>query len=156
MASKVQPIPDGYHSATPYLIVKGAAQALDFYKQAFGAQEIMRFALPNGQVGHAEIKIGDSPIMLADESPEMGAVSPATIGGSAVAIMLYVTDVDATVKRAVAAGAKLTRPVEDKFYGDRAGSLTDPFGHLWHVATHKEDVPVDEMKKRAMALHGAK
>jgi PhnB protein len=156
MPSKVQPIPAGYHSATPYLIVKGGAKALDFYKKAFGAEEIMRFAMPDGQVGHAEIKIGDSPIMLADENPEMGIFSPPTIGGSAVAIMLYVPDVDAFVKRAVAAGGKLTRPIEDKFYGDRAGSLTDPFGHHWHIATHKEDVSVDEMKKRAMALHGAK
>lgn len=154
MASKVEPVPAGYHTATPYLIVKGAAKALDYYKKAFGAEEIMRFAMPDGQVGHAEIKIGDSPIMLADECPEMGAVSPSTIGGSAVAIMLYVADVDAFVKRAVAAGAKLTRPVEDKFYGDRAGSLTDPFGHLWHIATHKEDVSVEEMMKRAKALHG--
>jgi PhnB protein len=156
MANKVQPVPAGYHTATPYLIVKGAGKALDYYKKAFGAEEIMRFAMPDGQIGHAEIKIGDSQIMLADESPEMGISSPPTIGGSPVAIMLYVADVDAFAKRAVAAGGKLTRPIEDKFYGDRAGSLTDPFGHHWHIATHKEDVSVEEMMKRAKAMHGAK
>jgi PhnB protein len=153
MASKVHHTPAGYHTATPYLIVKGAAKALDFYKKGFGAEEIMRFTMPDGQIGHAEIKIGDSPIMLADENKEMGVESPSTIGGSPVAIMLYVPDVDAFAKRAVAAGGKLTRPIEDKFYGDRAGSLTDPFGHHWHVATHKEDVSPDEMKKRAEKLH---
>src|SRR5262245_4622863 len=131
MAGKVKPIPDGYYTATPYLIIGGAAAAIEFYKKAFGATEVMRFPGPNGTVGHAEIRIGNSPIMMADEFPDMGARSPKSIGGSPVSILLYVEDVDAVVKQAVAAGAKLTRPVEDKFYGDRAGSLEDPFGHAW-------------------------
>jgi PhnB protein len=156
MASKVHHVPVGYHTAIPYLIVKGAAKALEYYKKAFGTEEIMRFTMPDGQIGHAEIKIGDSTIMLADENAEMGVFSPPTIGGSPVAIMIYVPDVDAFAKRAVAAGGKLTRPIEDKFYGDRAGSLTDPFGHHWHIATHKEDVSPDEMKKRAEKLHSVK
>ena len=151
MASKVKPIPDGYHTATPYLIVQGAAQALDFYQRAFGAHEIMRF--PHGdKIGHAEIEIGDSRIMLADEYPDMGALSPKTIGGTAVSIMLYVEDVDAVVERAVDAGATLQRPVKDQFYGDRSGTLEDPFGHSWHVATHVEDISPEEMKKRAAAM----
>ena len=154
MTSKVHHIPEGYHTATPYLIIDGAARAIEFYKSAFGATELMRMADPAGKIGHAEIRIGDSPIMLADEAPDMDARSPHSIGGSPVSIMIYVEDVDAVVGRAVAAGATLTRPVEDKFYGDRAGSLTDPFGHTWHVSTHKEDVSPDEMKKRMAALHG--
>ncbi len=148
---KVKPVPDGYHSVTPYLIVDGAAKALDFYKRVFGATERMRMAGPGGKVGHAEISIGDSVIMLADEHPEMGARGPRAFGGSPVSVMLYVADVDATVKTAVAAGAKLLRPVEDKFYGDRSGSIEDPFGHHWHVSTHIEDVPPDEMARRAAA-----
>jgi PhnB protein len=146
--------PDGYHTATPYLIVSGAAAAIEFYKKALGATEVLRFAQPDGKVGHAEIKIGDSILMLADEFPEMGARSPQSLGGTPVSIMVYVEDVDAVVKTAIAAGAKLTRPVEDKFYGDRAGEVTDPFGHVWHVATHKEDVPAKELQRRAAALHG--
>ena len=148
MANKVKPVPDGYHTATPYLIVKDAARAIDFYKRAFGAQEMMRFDR-GGKIGHAEIKIGDSPIMLADEFPEMGARSPQSFGGSPISILLYVADVDALVAQAVAAGAKLQRPVEDKFYGDRSGSVEDPFGHVWHIATHKEDLTLEEMQKRA-------
>jgi PhnB protein len=151
MANKVKPIPDGYHTATPYLIVNGGARAIDFYRQAFGAKEIMRMPGPNGRVGHAEIKIGDSHIMLADESPEMGARSPKTIGGTPVSIMLYVEDVDRMFKQAVDAGGKSVRPVEDQFYGDRMGSLEDPFGHMWHIATHKEDLSLEEIKKRAPA-----
>ena len=152
MAGKVKPIPEGFEGATPYLIVKGAANALDFYKKAFGATEIMRIPAPGGKVGHAEIKIGNAIIMLADEFPEMNHRSPQSLGGTPVSILVYVQDVDAFVKRAVAAGAKVVMPVETKFYGDRSGSLEDPFGHQWHFATHVEDVPPDEMAKRAEAF----
>ena len=147
--AKVKPIPEGYHSVTPYLSVKGAADAIEFYKKAFGATEIMRMAAPGGKIGHAEIQIGDSRIMLADEYPEMGFVSPQTVGGSPVMIHLYVDDVDVTFNQAVRAGATATKPLEDQFYGDRAGGLKDPFGHLWYVSTHKEDVTPEEMKERA-------
>jgi PhnB protein len=149
--SKAKPIPKGYHTATPYLIIKGAAKAIEFYKKAFGAAEVMRMTQPDGRVGHAEIKIGDSLIMLADEFPEMGARSPQSLGGSPVSILLYVQDVDALTSQAITAGAKVVRPVKDQFYGDRSGSLEDPFGHQWHIATHVEDVPPEEMKKRAAA-----
>jgi PhnB protein len=145
----VKPIPDGYHTATPYLIVKGAAQAIDFYKAAFGATELMRMEAPGGKIGHAEIKIGDSPIMLADEHPEMGAISPTTLGGATVHMLLYVEDVDTAFPRAVEAGAEITRPVQDQFYGDRSGTLKDPFGHSWTIATHVEDVSEEEMQRRA-------
>lgn len=148
MAGKAKAQPDGYHTATPYLIVNKAAAAIDFYKRAFNATGIMRMDMPDGRIAHAEIKIGDSPIMLADEHPEMNARGPHAIGGTPVSIMLYVDDVDAVVKQAEAAGAKITRPVEDQFYGDRVGGLEDPFGHHWHIATHKEDVPPDEMARR--------
>ena len=149
---KVKAIPDGYHSVTPYLIIDGASRALDYYKRVFGATERMRMPGPEGKIGHAEISIGDSLFMLADEHPEMGARAPRTVGGTAVSIMLYVHDVDATVKTAVAEGAKLLQPVEDKFYGDRMGTIEDPFGHHWHVGTHREDVPLDELKRRAAAM----
>src|SRR5262245_48093260 len=139
MTTKVKPIPDGYHSVTPYLIVNGAAAAIDFYKKAFGATEVMRFDAPGGKVGHAEIQIGSSKIMLADEHPEMGARGPLSFGGSPISILLYVEDVDAVVAQAVAAGATLQRPVADQFYGDRTGGVKDPFGHVWYVSTHKED-----------------
>ena len=145
-------IPKGYHSATPYLICKGAARAIDFYKQAFGATELMRFPGPGGSIGHAEIKIGDSPMMLADEMPQMGYRSPASLGGSPVSIMLYVQDVDKVVNQAVKAGAKLERPVADQFYGDRNGTIQDPFGHVWTIGTHKEDVSPEEMQRRAAAM----
>jgi len=145
-------IPAGYHSVTPYLIVKGAAGAIDFYRKAFGATELMRFAGPGGTIGHAEIKIGDSPIMLADEHPQMGYRSPASLGGTPVSIMLYVNDVDVVVEGAVKAGAKLERPVADQFYGDRNGTIQDPYGHVWTIATHKEDVSQEEMERRAAAL----
>ena len=148
----VKAIPDGYHSATPYLIVNGAARALDFYKRAFGAKELMRIPAPGDRVGHAEIKVGDSVIMLADEHPEIGALSPRRIGGSPVSIMLYVEDVDRVVECALAAGAKLLRPVQDQFYGDRSGTLADPAGHIWHVGTHKEDLSLEEIKRRGEAL----
>src|SRR5690348_3667073 len=144
-------VPDGYHTATPYLIVKGAAAALDFYKKAFGATELFRMAGPDGKIGHAEIKIGDSPIMLADEVPAMGQRSPHSLGGSPVSILLYVEDVDAVFNQAVAAGANVARPVADQFYGDRTGGVTDPFGHAWYIATHKEDVSSEELQKRAAA-----
>lgn len=152
MANKVKPIPEGYHTVTPYLIVHDAARALDFYKRAFGATELFRYDR-DGKVGHAEIRIGDSPIMLADEHPEMGAHSPQKLGGSPITILLYVEDVDALVAQALAAGGTLQRPVEDKFYGDRSGSVQDPFGHVWHIATHKEDVTPEEMERRAAAAH---
>jgi len=153
MSSNVKPIPEGYHTVTPYLIIKGATDAIDFYKTAFGAKELFRMD-HDGKIGHAEIKIGDSPIMLADESPEMGHKSPQTLGGSPISILLYVEDVDALFNQAVAAGRKVDRPLEDKFYGDRGGSLTDPFGHIWHIATHKEDVTPEEMEKGMAAAHG--
>ena len=152
MASNVKPIPEGYHTATPYLIVSGAAKAIDFYKKAFGAVEKFRTAQPDGRVGHAEIQIGDSIIMMADEFPEMGARSAQSLGGSPVGILLYVDDVDQVFNQALAAGGKATRPLEDKFYGDRIGEVTDPFGHRWYVATHKEDVSPEEIRKRAAAL----
>jgi PhnB protein len=146
----VKRIPDGYHTATPYLICGGAAKALDFYKKAFGAKERMRHEM-GGRVGHAEIEIGDSVIMLADEFPEMGAKGPHTIGGSPVGICLYVENADAVFQRAIAAGAKEERPLKDQFYGDRSGSLIDPFGHKWTIATHIEDVTPEEMQKRMAA-----
>jgi PhnB protein len=148
----VKAIPDGYHTATPYLIVKGAAEALDFYKKALGATEVMRMLGPNGCVGHAEIRIGNSALMLADENPAMNARSPKTLGGSPISIMLYVEDADARFNQAVAAGAKVIRPLADQFYGDRSGIVEDPFGHTWSISTHKEDVPPDEMQRRAEAF----
>jgi PhnB protein len=151
MATRPKPIPEGYHTATPYLIVSDAASAIDFYKKAFGATELMRMTQPDGRIGHAEIKIGDSPIMLADEFPEIGARSPQRFGGSPVSILLYVEDVDALFSQAVAAGGKVLRQVKDQFYGDRSGGVTDPFGHVWYIATHKEDVAPEEMHKRAAA-----
>jgi PhnB protein len=151
MANKPKPIPEGYHTVTPYLYIKGAAAAIDFYKKAFGAIELYRFPAPDGKIGHAEIKIGDSPIMLADENVDMGAISPQTIGGTPFGIMLYVEDVDAVFNRAVGAGAEQIRPVADQFYGDRTGGLKDPFGFQWWIATHIEDVPPEEMEERAKA-----
>jgi PhnB protein len=153
---KTNYIPEGYHTATPYLILTGAARAIEFYQQAFGATELMRLAAPGGKVMHAEIQIGDSRIMLADECPEMDARGPQMIGGTPVSLMLYVKDVDAVTARAVAAGAKLLRPVQDQFYGDRCGTLTDPFGHQWTIATHKEDVSPEEISRRAAAMFAKK
>jgi PhnB protein len=147
----VKPTPEGYRSVTPYLICKGAAAAIDYYKKAFGATELTRHGGPDGQIGHAEIKIGDSVIMLADEFPAMQALSPKTIGGTPVLLLVYVTDVDAVFKRSLAAGGKQVHALEDKFYGDRTGTLLDPFGHMWTVATHKEDVSPEEMTRRAEA-----
>jgi PhnB protein len=151
MTTKAKPIPDGYHTVTPYLYIRGAAAAIEFYKKAFGAVELYRFPGSDGKVGHAEIKIGDSPIMLADENVDMGAISPQTIGGTPFGIMLYVEDVDAVFNRAVAAGAEQIRAVADQFYGDRTGGLKDPFGFQWWIATHIEDVPHEEMEERAKA-----
>jgi PhnB protein len=148
----VKHTPEGYHSVTPYLIVKGAAKAIDFYKKAFGATEIMRFPGPDGKLAHAEIKIGDSHIMLADEQQQAPYRSPEAFGGSPVSLMLYVPDVDKTFKEAVSNGAKEARPVQDQFYGDRSGNLIDPFGHVWTVSTHKEDVSGEEMERRMNAM----
>jgi PhnB protein len=151
---KVKKIPDGYTAVTPYLTVKGAAQAIDFYKKAFDAEEVMRVPMPDGKIAHAEVRIGGSTVMLHDEAPDWQAFSPQTIGDSASSIMLYVNDVDAVVKRAVAAGATLTMEVADQFYGDRAGGLKDPFGHKWHVATHVEDVAPQELERRMKEKFG--
>jgi PhnB protein len=157
MAGNVKPIPDNYHRVTPYLVVDGAAKAIDFYKKVFGATELMRMPAPGDKIGHAEIKIGDSVVMLADAVTEMGHKSPKTLGGSPISLLVYVENVDATVSGAVAAGATVIRPVENQFYGDRMGTVTDPFGHQWYVATHVEDVSPEEMKRRmeAMATAGA-
>jgi PhnB protein len=148
---KVKPIPDNYPALTPYLTCKNAAAAIEFYKNVFEAkeEESMRMTSPDGKVGHAEIWIGKAFVMLADEHPQMNNRSPQSIGGSPVTLVLYVNDVDETANRAVAAGAKLVQPVEDMFYGARAGTIEDPFGHLWHIATHKEDLSPEEIKKRA-------
>jgi PhnB protein len=144
----VKAIPDGYSSVTPYLIVKGAAQALDYYKMAFDAEELLRFPTPDGKIAHAEIQIGNARLMLADESPQMGNNSPATLGGSGTGLMLYVTDVDSTFERAVSGGGKVKQELKNQFYGDRSGTITDPFGHTWTIATHVEDVAPDELKRR--------
>ena len=153
MKTEVKPIPEGYHSVTPYLILSGAGDAIAFYTKALGAEEVMRLADPGGKVHHAEISIGDSRVMLADEHPEIQALSPKSVGGSPVSIHLYVEDVDAAVERAVVAGAKLVRPVADQFYGDRTGGIEDPFGYRWYIATHKEDLTMDEIRRRAPAQH---
>ena len=148
----VKAIPDGYNSLTPYLVCKGAAKAIDFYTKAFGAVETVRMPGPNGQVMHAEVKIGDSILMLADENKERGALSPDTIGGTCVSVMFYTDDVDTVFNRAVSLGAKTEMPPADMFWGDRMGNLVDPFGHKWAIATHKEDVTPDEMQKRMAAI----
>jgi PhnB protein len=142
-------VPDGYHTLSAHIVVKGAARAIRFYAEAFGATELFRLTAPDGAtIGHAELEIGDSRLMLADEYPDFGALSPTSIGGSPVTLHLYVADVDTVVARAVKAGASLLRPVEDQFYGDRSGMLTDPFGHKWNVATTKEVVAPEEMQRR--------
>ena len=147
----VSPIPEGYHSVTPYLVMKNAAAAIEFYKKAFGAVELLRMAAPGGKIGHAEIKIGDSPVMLADEYPDMGFKGPESLGGTPVSLMIYVDDVDKIYPQAIAAGGKEVRPLQNQFYGDRSGTLTDPFGHVWTISTHVEDVPEEELAKRAEA-----
>ena len=148
----VPPIPAGHPAVSPYLIVDGAASALAFYKRAFGAKELMQHADPSGRIGHAEIRIGDSVIMLADEHVEINARSPKTVGGTPVILHVYVKDVDAVARQALAAGAKVVRPVQDQFYGDRSGTLEDPFGHQWHVSTHVEDVSPAELRRRAAQM----
>jgi PhnB protein len=153
--ANVNPIPDGYPQVTPYLAVDGASAAIDFYSKVFGATERMRMPSPGDRIGHAELEIGDSLIMLADEHPEMGIRSPKAIGGSPVTISVYVDDVDGVFELAVKEGATATRQVENQFYGDRSGQFEDPFGHRWSVATHVEDVPPDEMAKRMTEAMGA-
>lgn len=150
----VKPIPEGYHSVTPYLVVNDAAGAIDFYKKAFGATELFR--MPYGdKIGHAEIKIGDSHVMLADENPQMGYVGPQAVTGTPFSLMIYVENVDTTYNEAIASGATEIKPLQDQFYGDRSGTLKDPYGHVWTIATHKEDVTPEEMDKRMAAAHGA-
>jgi PhnB protein len=147
----VKPIPEGYHNVTPYLFVRSAASAIEFYKNVFGSTEIVRMAGSNGKIMHAELRIGDSIVMLADENPHTGVMSPQTIGGFSVGLHVYVENVDAVIQKAVENGAKLLRPIKNQFYGDRSGSLLDPFGHMWSVATHVEDVSPEEMRKRMTA-----
>jgi PhnB protein len=151
MSTKVNPIPEGYHTVTPYMIIKQAADAIEFYKKAFGAVEIFRLPKADGKIGHAEIQIGNSRIMLADEQPEMQALGPQSLGGTSVFICLYVEHVDAAFEQAVMAGAKVLRPVQDQFYGDRAGMLEDPFGYKWNIASHIEDLTAEEIQKRMAA-----
>ena len=147
----VKSIPEGYYSLTPYLVCKGAAQAIEFYTKAFGAVEMVRMPGPGGRIMHAEVRIGNSMLMLSDENPEQGQMSPSSRGGATASVMLYTDDVDATFNRAIAAGAKADMPPVDMFWGDRMGNLTDPFGHTWAIATHKEDVSPEEMEKRMKA-----
>lgn len=154
MKPKARPVLPGRQSATPYLVVNDAAEALDFYKRAFGAKETMRIER-NGKIGHAQMRIGNSRLMISDEHPTTGVLGPQAFGGSPVRIFLYVANVDSFVGRAVAIGAKLQQPVDDKLYGDRSGSLEDPFGHVWHIATRKEDVAAEEIQQRANLLPGA-
>ncbi len=144
----VKPVPDGYHSVTAYLIVQGAADAIAFYEKAFGAKELFRLAAPGGKVGHAEIQIGDTRVMLADEYPEMGAKAPGAFGGSPVNMLIYTADADAMFAQAIAAGAKELRPMADQYYGDRMGTLADPFGHQWTIGIHIEDVSIEEVQRR--------
>ena len=149
---KTKPIPEGYHSITPYLATADAAKAIEFYKNAFGAIERLRMPGPGGKIMHAELQFGDSVVMLADEFPEIGHKSPKAFGGTPVSIMFYVNDVDAVFKQATACGAEVKRPLENQFYGDRTGTLVDPFGHVWSVATHIEDVSPEDMQRRMSAL----
>ena len=151
----VQAIPTAYAGITPYLIVRDATRALEFYKNAFGAAELMRFPGPDGTIGHAEMKIGEGIFMLADESPVARHKSPQALGGSTVSMLFYVPDVDARFARAMAAGATVMKPLQDQFYGDRSGTISDPFGHVWTIATHTEDVSEDEMQRRLAAMTAA-
>ena len=144
----VPAIPPGYHSVTPYIIVDDAKAAIEFYKNAFGASEVLRLDSPDGKIAHAEVKIGDSHVMLADEHPEFGAVGPKTVGGSPVSLLIYCDDADAMFAQAIAAGATEKRPIQDQFYGDRSGVVEDPFGHSWSIATHKEDLTQEEVEAR--------
>ena len=145
----IKAIPDGYHSVTPYLSIKGAADAIEFYKKAFDAVELFRLDMPGGEIGHAEIKIGNSRIMIADSCDDVSFGDPKTLGASTVGLYLYINDVDAMYSQAVAAGAKTVQPVEDQFYGDRIGTIEDPYGHRWFLATHKEELSPEELNKRA-------
>jgi PhnB protein len=154
MKTNVKPIPEGYHTVTPYLVVRDGARAIEFYKKAFGAQELFRMPGPDGKIAHAELQIGSSRIMLGTESPQTGAKSPETLKGTPVGIFLYLEDVDAAYKRAIEAGAKEQQAPQDMFWGDRYGKVADPFGHEWQLATHKEDVSPEEMGKRAQAAMG--
>jgi PhnB protein len=153
MAAK--PIPEGYHTVAPYLAVDNAAEAIEYYKKAFGAKERVRMEAPGGAIGHAELEIGDSVVMLSDPFPQASTQPPKQLGGTSVSVFMYVEDVDAVVKQAVAAGATVTMEVADQFWGDRFGSFTDPFGHSWSIATHVEDVPPEEMAERAKAAMAA-
>jgi PhnB protein len=153
MTKQVKPVPDGYHSVTPYLIVKGAAAAIDFYRLAFDAVELFRMPKPDGGIGHAEIRIGNSSVMLADEHPEMGLLGPQSLGGTSVQLLLYVENVDLVTEKAVPVGLKILRSIQNQFYGDRSGNFEDPFGHRWTIATHLEDVSPEEMKRRAAAAY---
>jgi PhnB protein len=151
----VKPVPDGYNTVSPYLAVEDAATAIDYYKKAFGATERVRMEAPDGTIGHAELEIGDSIVMLSDPMPQASTKPPKELGGTSAGVFLYVEDVDAVVKRAVDAGASVTMEVADQFWGDRFGTVTDPFGHVWSVATHVEDVPPAEMAERAKAAMAA-
>ena len=150
-----QPIPEGYHTVTPYLAVDDATEAIEYYTKAFGAKERVRMETPDGKVGHAELEIGDSLVMLSDPFPQASTKPPNELGGTSVSVFMYVEDVDAVVKQAVDAGATVTMEVADQFWGDRFGSVKDPFGHLWSIATHVEDVPPEEMAERAKAAMAA-
>ncbi len=153
-AKPVKPVPDGYHTLTPYLSVKGAAEAIEFYRRALGAELLYKLDMPDGRIGHAELRLGTSRVMLADEFPELPdplCLSPGTVKGTTCSFMVYLEDCDAAVERAVEAGARLLRPVKDEFYGDRSGTVADPFGHVWTLATHVEDVSPEEMARRAGA-----
>lgn len=150
--ANVKPIPEGYNSITPYLVIKGAAAAIDFYRTAFNATEVMRMPMPDGRIGHAELRMGDSVVMLADESPEAEAISPSTLGGTTVGLMIYVEDADSIFNKAISMGAKVKKPMATQFYGDRNGTIEDPFGHKWTIATHVEDVTPEEMKRRMDAM----
>ncbi|MBV8465357.1 MAG: VOC family protein [Burkholderiales bacterium] len=152
MSQTVKPIPEGYRSVTPYITVKGGEAALEFYQKALGAKVRMKFQEPSGRLAHAEIEIGDSVVMMSDEFPEMGALSPKTLGGRTSSLLVYVTDVDVVFSRAIAAGGTVQRPVADQFYGDRVGTFEDPFGHAWSIATHVEDVSEEEMQRRMAAM----
>lgn len=154
MSSNVSPVPAGYHSVTPYLLIGGASAAIDFYAKAFGAVEILRLTAPDGRIGHAEIRIGDSHIMLADEHPEMDFLGPQSRGGTTVSMLIYVADVDAVFARAIAAGATELRPLCDQFYGDRSGAVTDPWGHVWSVASRIEEITPEEIQHRFQELYG--
>jgi PhnB protein len=156
MAQAARRIPEGHNTVSPYLIVDGAGRALDFYKRAFGATELFRLEAPGGKIGHAEIRIGDTVIMMADEHPDHHAYSPRRYKGSPVSLHVYVENVDAVAQQAIAAGANVTRPVQDMFYGDRSGTFEDPFGHTWHVATHVEDLTEEEIGRRAAAQMAAR